>query len=488
MARTRTTKKLAQRIDLNYFKRSTPLKRAKFWLSILLPVCAVVWIAWYTFRKDARVYSSGRMSEAHAVLETECAACHVQKAGVFSAKAEDNACLACHDGPVHHASEVPTPRCAECHAEHRGRVNLRATNDKACAECHGNLEGQTSSGLRYAAHIKNFAHDHPEFMALRDDLRDPTTLKLNHQIHMKLIRRGPNGPLVQLDCSDCHRPATAKGSWTYADAKYVDVTPSYSLEKKNAPRPSQIVAVTQILRLEQLSDLLQPHAAKTGRELMAPVKFATACASCHLLSFDKRFDGGVPHDKPEIIHTFLVKQFQEYIAAHPAEVRVARDPERDLTGKPILPEVRLLTPVQWVSERTAEAEELLWRKTCSQCHALNYAGGGALPQVNALAARRDATLPQVGPSKVISQWMPHAKFDHDAHGGFSCVSCHQTALTSTESSDVLLPGIATCKTCHAPGAEHAESRCFECHTYHDWAQRKEVTPKFTLPALRTGGR
>ena len=29
MARTRTTKNLAQRIDLNYFKRPTPFKRAK---------------------------------------------------------------------------------------------------------------------------------------------------------------------------------------------------------------------------------------------------------------------------------------------------------------------------------------------------------------------------------------------------------------------------------------------------------------------------
>ena len=37
----------------------------------------------------------------------------------------------------------------------------------------------------------------------------------------------------------------------------------------------------------------------TGRELMAPPKFANACAGCHSLTFDKRFDDGVPHDKPE---------------------------------------------------------------------------------------------------------------------------------------------------------------------------------------------
>jgi len=99
-----------------------------------------------------------------------------------------------------------------------------------------------------------------------------------------------------------------------------------------------------------------------------------------------------------------------------------------------------------------------------------------------------AELPYLAPANITLRWMPHAKFDHAAHTGFTCVSCHPKALTSTESSDILLPGIETCKTCHVPGPEHAESRCFECHTYHDWSKRKEVTPKFTMPALRTGNR
>ena len=112
MARARTTKKLAQRIDLNYFKKPTPLKRAKLLLSVLLPVLAVTWIAWRGASRDARVYSSGRMSAAHAMLEQECGVCHLQVAGAFSAKAEDRACLACHDGPIHHGSQVSTPNCA----------------------------------------------------------------------------------------------------------------------------------------------------------------------------------------------------------------------------------------------------------------------------------------------------------------------------------------------------------------------------------------
>ena len=461
MARTRTTKKLAQRIDLNYFKRPTPLKRAKFWLSIALLLLAIFWIAGKSLWRDSRVYSSGRLSPAHAVLEKECAACHVQQTGTFSAKAADSACLACHDGPAHHTSQISAPNCATCHIEHRGDTKLSAVRDEGCVRCHGDLRNSDSE-TRYVVQIKSFEAGHSEFAALRSlagaSASDPATIKLNHAIHMKPIRRGPNGTLVNLECGNCHRPTAADADLSYSDAKYRAAAVSSKDSEEFLPVPNEG---------------LKPAKPTTGRERMAPVRFANACAACHLLTFDKRFDEGVPHDKPEIVHAFLLNKFQQYIAAHPAEVRVQRDPGRDLSGKPFPPQVRVLTPAQWVIERTADAEELLWRKTCKQCHTLTISQNGGRPQV--------AT------ANVRTQWMPHAKFGHDAHRGFSCVSCHAKALTSTESSDILLPGIATCKTCHAPGPAHADSLCSECHTYHDWSKRKEVTPKFTLPALRTGG-
>ncbi len=399
------------------------------------------------------------MSGAHAVLEAECAACHVQTAGAFSAKASDAACLSCHDGPMHHATQLKELGCAECHTEHRGRVSLVAAKNQSCAQCHGDLK--TSSGAtHYAAHIESFEDGHPEFAALRDPARDPGTIKLNHAIHLKPIRRGPNGPNVQLECGDCHRPEAVSAEWAHADARYTADVASYG-------------AHDEVLTVK--AETMQPRRPRSGRELMAPVKFAHACASCHSLAFDKRFNEGVPHDQPEVVHAFLVKKFGEYIAAHPAELREARDPKRDLTGKPLQAGVRVYTPNEWVAARIGEAEELLWRKTCKQCHALS-------------SGTDQNQLPVVEPARTTARWMPHTKFDHDAHRGFTCVSCHKKAMSSTETSDVLLPGIATCKACHAPGAAHAESRCFECHTYHDWTKRKEVKPAFTLPALRSGGR
>lgn len=499
MARTRTTKKLAQRIDLNYFKRPTPLKRARFWLSLLLPLLALVWVAERTLLKDSRVYSSGRLSQAHAVLEKECAACHVQRAGAFSTKAADTACLDCHDGPVHHASRIAALNCASCHAEHRGRINLAASN-QACAECHMDLKASRGD-TQYASHINSFEDGHPEFAPLHfvagKNAGDPGTIKLNHALHMKLIRRGPNGPNVQLDCGSCHRPTAVDADLTYSD-------PRYRAAAVNYKDGDEFLSIR--------TDGLRPPKPLSGRELMAPVRFANACAACHLLTFDKRFDEGVPHDKPEVIHAFLLKTFSAYIAAHPNELREIQDPERGVAGRPLSPRAQTLTPSIWVAEHVNVAEELLWHKTCSQCHSLTelplqdtrigrwstwlpygkmkqssmYMRNGTSTSTLVLAPA-NTIFPQVAQANTTLRWMPHARFDHEAHTGFTCVSCHAKALTSTESSDVLLPGIETCKKCHAPGPDHAESRCFECHTYHDWSKRKEVTPKFTLPALRTGG-
>ena len=452
------------------------------WLCVLVPVLALLWIGWRGVSRDSRVYSSGRMSGAHAVLEKQCAVCHLQKAGEFSSKAADAACLACHDGPAHHDYRIAAPGCATCHAEHRGRIDIVAVSDQICAECHANLKTQTgvsAAGPTFReTQIRSFEDGHPEFAAVQPEpgyvARDPGTPKVNHAIHLKPIRRGPNGPEVQLECRDCHRlqadaavvysnnadPRVPPSNWMYADMQYLRAKPSYGEQRAILPVPVRA---------------LPSYRPLTGREFMERVSFAKACSGCHSLAFDKRFYEGVPHDKPEVVHEFLVKRFEEYIASHPGDVRVVREPKRDLTGKPIPPDVRVLTAEQWVAEQTSQAEELLWRKTCKQCHQLRVLSPGA-------------NLPVVQPVYGVLPWMLRSKFEHDAHRGFTCMSCHAKALSSTEATDILLPGIATCRTCHAPGPEHAESRCFECHTYHDWSKRKEVKPAFTLPALQTGGR
>jgi hypothetical protein len=442
----------------------------KLWLAIFAPAIALLWIGWHVLGRDNRVYSSGRLSKAHAVLEKQCAACHVQQAGGFSAAAADSACLACHDGPAHHASNINAKvACAECHVEHRGRVNLVATRNQSCARCHGDLSAANRDS-KYAKHIRSLEDGHPEFAALRSvtgaPASDSGTIKLNHALHLQLIRRGPSGPIVQLDCSDCHRTNASQAiNWRYGDAKYAAAASTYASKDE----------------FRELSSRgLTASIPASGRELMAPPKFANACAGCHLLTFDARFDEGVPHDTPEAIHVFLAKNFSEYITSHSAELHEVQDPRRSLTGRANGPASRSLSPTQWVAEHVAVSEELLWHKTCSQCHRVSSttlqdvkiarwdaANSRETAHIgptdsNKLDMLPSAALPKIAPANVTLQWLPHARFDHDAHPGFSGAGCHPNALTSTEASDILIPGIATCQKCHAQGADHAESRCFEC--------------------------
>ena len=459
MPRTRTTKKLAQRIDLNYFKRATPLRRWRTWLVMGIPALAVVWLVSLAVRRDDTVYSSGRLSSAHAFLNSDCAACHVREAGRFKAAAADAACLACHDGPIHHEGQMFTPTCASCHLDHRGPLRLAATNDDVCIKCHGDLRSR--SGIpKIETRVSSFTDRHPEFAALRQKQSDPGTIKLNHSVHLKKGLRGPNGKPVQLICNDCHRANQAREPWPYGSEEF---RLGGSAWRSTEPAPPATAV---------------PHKVFSGAgQHMAPVNYEKACAGCHLLQFDKRFQEGLPHGKqaPEI-RKILVKKFSDYIRAHPGELRVVREPDRNVTGRPLLPVVRTLTPSQWIEERTAEAEQLLWRKTCKQCHALTFPSTGIALSPDG-GAQRGAVVIEEAKTRI--RWMPHARFSHAAHQMLTCTSCH-AATTSTETSDVLMPGIATCRSCHNQSANGAESRCFLCHTYHDWSREKPVRGKFRL--------
>ncbi|HEX2715180.1 MAG TPA: hypothetical protein VHM88_23620 [Candidatus Acidoferrales bacterium] len=439
----RTAKKLAQRIDLQYFRGSHPLRRWRFLLSLGASAAALLWLAWASAAHNHHIYSSGSMSRAHAVFGLQCGTCHLARADSFRRLPDDRACLACHDGPIHHADQVFTPRCADCHREHGGRVRLADTRDSACTECHAHLRTKSGSSA-FAPDIEGFNTRHPQFAPLRQGYKDPGTIKLNHFVHLKANLRGPDGSLVQLTCADCHRTPAIRAPWPYATPELRTVA---AQEKQNPFVPVQT------------------------RAYLAPPEYAKACAACHPLLFDQRFTEPVPHDTPEVVHGFVVKKFEEYIGGHPAELRSV-SARLWLPEKPIPPPPRVLTPREWVAERVAEAEDLLWRKTCKECHTMVFS----------LAAAR----PSVAKSAITVRWLPHAVFDHESHTMLSCTSCHLAALTSRETADVLLPGIETCQQCHHSGPEAAEARCFECHTYHNWSRRKEVQGKYNIPALVRG--
>ena len=73
----------------------------------------------------------------------------------------------------------------------------------------------------------------------------------------------------------------------------------------------------------------------------------------------------------------------------------------------------------------------------------------------------------VAPVYINQHWMPLSRFDHGAHANETCESCH-AAETSLVSSDILMPDIASCQTCH--GDKHTDDKlvsvCLDCHSFH----------------------
>jgi hypothetical protein len=476
LRRSRTTKKLAKRIDLQYFARPNPFRRWRFWLSVAVPAIALGWFVTQRAQGGQKIYSSGPLASAHAVFTKQCSLCHLVRTGSFSQHVSDRACLACHDAPAHHANQTFTPECSSCHVEHKGARLLSVTSDSSCSQCHSDLHTQQGQP-HYVSSITAFADKHPEFAPVRSGQLDQGEVKLNHYLHLQTGLLGPNDTRVDMACDDCHRVAAGNEGWPYAERGTGDgrqeIEPpglkpaplgAAGGTAKAVPFPVSSVSSAVL----GVGDGSHPG-ARQG--YMAPPAFTQNCAACHTLQFDKRFGNEqVPHDKPEVVHAFLLKRFGAYIAVHPEAVHEVNPPDRQIPERTRVPRVAR-NAVEWVEFRTEDAEWLLWSKTCKQCHTLSSTAG---------------RLPEVARANITTRWLPHAQFDHQAHRMMTCTSCHTKTSGSRETSDVLLPSITTCQQCHREDKpkEAAEGRCFECHQYHDWTKAKRTKGRFTIPELR----
>ncbi|HUI26422.1 MAG TPA: hypothetical protein VL403_10100 [Candidatus Kryptonia bacterium] len=438
MSRPRTTKELAKRIELNYYRRAGAWQRWRRNLSIAAAAVAAAWLSLAALRGDRRLYNSGPVSVRHAVFGAQCQACHVHAGDRrFFLHTSDRACLACHDGPRHHETQMFSPECASCHVEHKGRVVLTDLDDRHCTRCHENL--RLKDGItKFEAQVADFSTQHPEFAVLRSKIKDAAAVKLNHQVHLKASLRGPTGP-VQMVCGDCHRAQSSPKAWPYGK------------ETTRAPQPY------------------------TRGAYMQPISYADHCIGCHPLGFDARMTESVPHDRPEVIRAFLRLRFLDYASAHPESLAAANSDDDEGGGLRRRSEDEQQTPVsldQWVGTQIAAAEELLYQPKntgCQLCHTLAAA----------------AELPKVVATAIPSYWFAHARFDHRTHRELRCLACHEKAPTSQDTADVLLPGIEICRQCHMPSAG-ARSGCVECHRYHDKSRERDEVGPLRIQQLVSG--
>jgi predicted CXXCH cytochrome family protein len=398
-------------------------------------------------------WETGRLSLAHHGLENNCEACHVQ---AFVA-VRDQTCVSCHKDindhapsdrlaagrgadtwgdallwQVAHAFNKPGPgACTDCHTEHEGAGRMAPTQQQFCADCHGSLGDRlTDTKL---ADASDFGRVHPQFQAAvftNQTQTAPQRISLAERPREWKGIRFPHDLHLDRNGGVARMAANIGSKKNYGSA----------LECKDCHRPT----------------------ADGVRFL--PVDMERDCETCHSLVYDKV--GGTFRT----LRHGDVDQMQADLAA------MDRSPRRAVVtgrGRPGafapggLYYQNFGTPDRsYVGINRAMARD----GVCGECHFPTTSGG------------RLGVLPVNQPSR----YFAHGRFDHADHRQENCTSCHK-ADTSKESADLLLPGIAQCRTCHlGENTRTAEvpSGCAMCHSYHSRDIVVEVPPRIAL----NGGR
>ncbi len=437
-------------------------------------------------RHPDKQWSSGPLSRGHAFLENNCNACH-RRAFV---SVRDSACLACHRAGLKHNAAMalaasiraqngpfaaepardhapfqrllrakpgysdigykigvalavlfnhPRNRCASCHIEHVGAKGQRARPDRpalpssaqvkvGCTECHDGM-AQRLPDTRLGD-APSWAR-HPEFRPF--------------------VTVSP-GPTVQLARIPHTRPLS-------------DRTGLFFSHRQHLAKDGGVTRMAQ--RLDPAMGYGKPlecaNCHRAHGEGFVPVEMKRDCSACHSLAYLPK-SGGVlmlPHGKPSEV----VAALENFYAEGGPAIRNTRG----IFGLP--PSAAKATPVaQGAPLNPSLAVERGVRAAFSK-------GGACYGCHTVLPPRNPASLLyRIAPVNLIQRYLPSGDFDHsirehkqDAQGRPICTRCHR-AETSQYSTDLLVPPISSCRTCHgrpAPlTATPAGANCSECHAYH----------------------
>lgn len=439
MALLRDTKARAKRIDLTYFRKAGTFRRWTRILSILLPVAGLSWVVAMAARGDERLYNSGTISTRHAMLENKCDACHTTSWAQRYTNPElwqerlDQACLACHDAPIHHGNSIgltrtkdgrsTASRCSQCHLEHQGTSRLAQVKDRTCTQCHSDLQTtgpephpkSCPAGADHAIFrkIDSFEKGHPEFALLSKKAKDPTVMDFNHAVHL---------------------------------------TPD--TEARRTKFQEDLKALTGRRGIETHKDGLRLgcgycHTAVSPGDMMAPLSYEQHCRSCHPVEIakEKKPEPGreyagakkdpLPHVAPQPLRDFLRSRFAFQGA----------------TGDELMIKVK-------------EAEGTIYSddpSRCMKCHK-----GDVPPEPEALPVLKRTGVRNETPGRENAprRWFAHSIFNHETHRELRCAECHAGVDVSKQTSDLLMPGLSVCLKCHStPGA--VSFACVTCHKFHD---------------------
>jgi hypothetical protein len=459
----RTQKQISERYkgNLDYFKRIQPWRLARFLVSFLAISAGLAAIIAYQRRGDERFFNPGGLSTSHAALVDNCASCHdkslltgrrltpdefqevlrdrFQHGVVFDPI--DKNCEACHfrqdkrTFAFHEPNVVQNRSCSVCHQEHVGSGSMKRVASAQCASCHDNRLTMAASAKKgrqldwthfqrhphppqqivytlprpldgYTDTFSSFWDGHPEFQLKREPARDPDVLKFNHERHF-----APDIPMIggkKLECNYCHRPDSE------------------------------------------------------GRYNNQRITFAAQCQACHSLQFDpKNPELTLPHGNTTAVRGFLRTLPTQYAdvavkkgMTKPNEIKnfvtwqMLQLRERVRSGEDFEYQV-FFAADPYKPQAGTEPRVRASFYGCALCHEVQPVGSAA---------------PFIAKPVFVDRWMPQARFDHAKHTMVKCDDCHH-ATQSRLTSDVLMPGIASCVTCHSPKGK-VVAECITCHSYH----------------------
>lgn len=419
--RTRSAKQLGTRHDLNYFKRWTRSRAARLALSIALPLVVIGWLAVANFRGEQTPYTSGPLARPHNVFANQCDACHVRTVGGVKTTGFKN--------------NATDEACLACHRAPQHDA-MQATTP-ACSTCHVEHVGadQLTTVLD-----SNCVQCHADLR-----LKDGSPPRL-----LNVADFGEGHPEAEVLRNKRADPATlAFNHLAHMKTGLASMKGPVTLQCADchAPAPSSPATAGQPER---------PAA-------MAPVSYEKHCAACHTLQFDARIPKPAPHAQPEQVEEFVRSKFAELAEVRPGATGQQLERPRSLPGAQT-------QATASGGDAVEQATTLLFRGSCKLCHQVTLRPGAPA---------------SIAPVQISARWMPRAQFNHHAHRAFGCRDCHEQAATSKLTSDVLLPSMNKCQSCHAGEATRpgvAESRCSTCHSYHDWGgQHAERAGWHTLP-------
>jgi hypothetical protein len=373
-------------------------------------------------------WNPGQISSAHQNFGSQCRLCHDRP---FE-RVRDVSCLACHTTVGDHIADKGLQhdafngqRCATCHKDHQGPSGMKKVDAIGCVECHDNIKAYAAKSK--LDDIGDFADKHPPFkLSMVQADGAPGSLPTVKRVAQTPALKNPNGLKFP---HDVHLAKAGIKSPTGDPAKQGRVV----LECASCHVPNAAGYAFETVRMEK------------------------NCQGCHRLAVSPQApERQLTHGKPADVAVAVREMYASLaLDRYPVQLTTVNSLLQRPADKPI--PAQLLPASRWIQAQTQASLLQMFESpkgVCLTCHQIT--------------PKPDVGDWLVAPVVYTHQWLPKSRFSHLQHKNTACDSCH-AAAQSKDASDLLIPDIDSCRTCHAgskPSGNKVVSSCDNCHGFH----------------------